>query len=234
MPRQRPHKHQYKDISYVLIRSHRKTLSIYIERDGGITLRVPQRMSLEDIEKIIEKKRYAIYKQLALWEQLNASRIQRQFVNGESFLYIGSSYRLEIVDQQDIPLKLFRGYFYLRRSDISRGPEVFKGFYRKKGKEKLPQRVALYQGAIGVEPGGIRVLDLRNRWGSCSKSGVLNFHWKCMMAPLAVIDYIVVHEMAHMLHRRHTETFYEIVDKVLPDYQERRNWLTLHGASLDL
>jgi predicted metal-dependent hydrolase len=231
---QAPHKHQYKDISYVLIRSQRKTLSIYIERDGGVTLRVPQHLSLEDIEKIIEKKRYAIYKQLALWEQLNASRIQRQFVNGEGFLYIGSSYRLEIVDRQAIPLKLYRGYFYLRRSDISRGPEVFKVFYRQKGKVKLPGRVALYKGAIGVEPSGIRVLDLHNRWGSCSKSGVLNFHWKCMMAPLAVIDYIVVHEMAHMLHRRHTEAFYEIVDKVLPDYRERMNWLTHHGASLDL
>jgi predicted metal-dependent hydrolase len=227
-------KHHYKDLSYALVRSRRKTLSIYIERDGSITLRVPQEMKIPDIEKIIEKKRFAIYKQLALWEQLNASRIEREFVNGESFFYLGSSYRLEIVEQQDIPLKLFRGYFYLRKSEISRGPGVFKDFYRQKGKEKLPQRVAFYKGGLGVEPQGIRVLDLGNHWGSCTKTGVLNFHWKCMMAPLAVIDYIVVHEMAHMLHRRHTEAFYEVVDKVLPDYRERKNWLTLHGASLDL
>jgi predicted metal-dependent hydrolase len=226
--------HRYKDISYTLVRSQRKTLSIYIERNSSVLVRAPQNISIEEIEAIIEKKRYSIYKQLARLDELNSPRIKREFVNGESFLYLGSQYRLEIVRNQEVPLKLYRGYFYLREKDIPRGYDVFKAFYREKGREKLEQRVTFYNDAMGVNPQGIRVMDLRHRWASCSKNSILNFHWKCVMAPLRIIDYIVVHEMAHLLHRHHTQAFYEMIDKVLPDYMERKNWLTRFGASMDI
>ncbi len=87
---------------------------------------------------------------------------------------------------------------------------------------------------MGVHPKAVRVMDLKNRWASCSPGNNLNFHWKCMMAPLTVLDYIVVHELTHLIHPNHTQAFWNEVDKVLPDYQERKEWLTKNGSQMTL
>jgi predicted metal-dependent hydrolase len=113
-------------------------------------------------------------------------------------------------------------------------PEHFKDFYRTKGAEKLKDRVDHYKDMIGVKPQGIRVMELKNRWASCSDNNILNFHWKLIMAPMTVIDYVVVHEMAHFLYPNHNESFWNVVDKVLPDFLERKNWLREKGAALDI
>jgi predicted metal-dependent hydrolase len=100
--------------------------------------------------------------------------------------------------------------------------------------QRLGERVRAYQTKLGVQPNTVRVLELKYRWASCSAQGRLNFHWKCMMAPLTVLDYIIVHELAHMLHRNHTAAFWNAVDKVLPDYRERKAWLRVNGAGMEL
>lgn len=112
--------------------------------------------------------------------------------------------------------------------------QAFREFYRLKGKEKIPERVEFYQNRMGVSTGSIRVMELKNRWASCSPSGNLNFHWKCMMAPLTILDYIVVHELAHLLHANHSDAFWNEVDKVLPDYADRKEWLRIQGSKLTL
>ena len=95
-------------------------------------------------------------------------------------------------------------------------------------------RVAYYQSKMGVQRKAVRILDLKNRWASCSPDGRLNFHWKCMMAPPTVLDYIVVHELAHLIYPNHTKAFWNQVDKVMPDYGERKEWLRVNGAGMDL
>lgn len=225
---------QYKDINYELKQSKRKTMSIYIERDGRVSVLAPEHLNIEEIEKVLEEKRYWIYSQLAEWEYLNSARVNRQFVNGEGFLYLGRSYRLKLVEEQDEPLKLYQGYFCLRKKDVPSATEHFKDFYRRKGTEKLKDRVDHYKDILGVQPQGIRVMELKNRWASCSENNILNFHWKCIMAPMTIIDYIVVHELAHFIYPNHNESFWNVVDKVLPDYLERKNWLRENGAALDI
>ena len=87
---------------------------------------------------------------------------------------------------------------------------------------------------MGVQSKSVRVMDLKHRWASCSPGGNVNFHWKCMMAPPTVIDYIIVHELAHLRHANHTRAFWNLVDKLLPDYQDRKEWLRVNGAWMDL
>ena len=222
----------YKDIDYSLQRSDRKTASIYIERDGEVSLFVPDWLDDSQIEELIESKRKWIYTNLALWQDLNATRVNREFVNGEGFLYLGRSYRLQIVEEQDVPVRLKDGYFCLRSADS--GAVAFKEFYRQKGIERIPQRVAVYEKAMDVSASSIKVQELQNRWGSCTSTGNLSFHWKCMMAPMTVLDYIVVHELAHLKHKNHTPEFWNEVDKAMPDYRERKEWLRLNGAGMDL
>ncbi len=228
------------DIEYQLLRSEqRKTADVVIERDGRISVRVPTHLSEEQADAVVERKRLWIYRNLAEWRDLNATRVVREWVNGEGFLYLGASYRLLLSQEQDEPLKLKDGRFYLQRKIIETGGEeaakrVFEKFYIEKGTERIKKRVAYFAPKVGVSPSSIEVKEIGYRWGSCSPEGRLSFHWKCMMATPRVIDYIVVHELCHLHHRDHTEAFWNEVDKVMPDYRELKNWLRTNGAAFEL
>ncbi|ATU98058.1 M48 family metallopeptidase [Aeromonas mytilicola] len=224
----------YKDIQYTLKQSKRKTTSILIERDGSVAVLAPEGYDAEKIEQILEQKRSWIYRNLAEWEDLNRTHVERQFVSGEGFPYLGSNYRLKLVDDQQEDLTLKNGYFLMRRDRAERGMELFKHFYRNKGLARITKRVAYYAPKLGVDYRTVRVMELQHHWASCSTQGDLNFHWRCLMAPLSVLDYIVVHELAHRLHRHHNAAFWDVVDKVLPDYQKQVSWLKHNGAGMTL
>jgi len=228
-----------KDIAYEVLRSQRTTADIVIERDGRVLVRAPKSIPDERIEEMIEAKRYWIYKNLAEWRDLNATRVLREYRNGEGFLYLGRSYRLLLVADQEEPLLLKNGRFCMRRDMVDRGEieaakAVFRDYYIARGRERIRQRVDYYAPKIGVSPRDVDVRELSNRWASCSPNGNLAFHWKCMMAPQTIIDYIVVHELCHFHHLDHTDAFWNEVDKVVPAYGERKEWLRTHGAGLDV
>jgi predicted metal-dependent hydrolase len=228
-----------KDIEYQLLRSNeRKTADIVIERNGDISVRVPEHLSEEQADAVVDSKRLWIYRNLAEWRDLNATRVVREWVSGEGFLYLGASYRLMMVQEQDEPLKLKDGRFCLQRQIVEVGGElaakqIFEKFYIEKGMERIKRRVAYFAPKVGVVPLSVEVKDIGFRWANCTFDGRLSFHWKCIMALPKVIDYIVVHELCHLRHRDHTDAFWNEVDKVMPDYYERKAWLREHGASFD-
>lgn len=231
---------QVRDIEYQLLPgAERQTTDIVIERNGLISVRPPLRLTPEQVDETVLAKRMWIYRNLAEWRDLNATQVVREWVNGESFLYLGSNYRLLLVNEQDEPLRLKDGRFQLLRSVIDAGGKdaahlAFEAFYKEKGLPRLSQRVAHFASRVGVAPGAVHIKALGYRWASCLPSGALHFHWKCLMAPPTIIDYIVVHELCHLHHRDHSDAFWNEVDKVLPDYRERKEWLRVRGAELDL
>lgn len=227
------------DIAFDVVRSRRATADIVIERDGRVLVRAPEAISVEKIEDIVEAKRYWIYKNLAEWRDLNATRVLREYQNGEGFLYLGRSYRLSLVTGQLEPLKLHGGRFLLRRELVETGnasgvKSAFRDFYRSQGLKRIGQRVLYFSPKTGVEISRLDVRDLGNRWATYSPSKGVAFHWKCVMAPPSILDYIVVHELCHAHYLNHTEAFWNEVDKVLPTYRERREWLKRNGAGLDV
>ena len=221
--------------AYTIKRSRRKTLSIYLERDGSISVLAPAHFTDDEIHAIVSRKNFQLYKYLAEREELNATRSLREIVSGESFPYLGRNYRLQFVEEQPVPLLLKEGYFCLKRADKDNAPAIFKEFYRTKGLPRITKRVRHFKELMGVEVGQIRVMDLQHRWASCSTTtSDLNFHWKCLMGPLSILDYIIVHEMAHLKFDNHSDAFWNEVDKIMPDYRERKSWLRFNGAGMDL
>ena len=228
-----------KHISYEVVRSRRSTADIVVERNGKVVVRAHAALPDERIEDIVEAKRYWIYKTLAEWRDLNATRVLREYRNGEGFLYLGRSYRLLLVADQQAPLDLKDGRFCLRRDVVDRGDvaaaqAAFRGYYVSRGQQRIAQRVNYYAPKVGVRPRGMDVRELGYRWASCSPAGRLAFHWKCMMAPPKIIDYIVVHELCHLHQGDHTAAFWNEVDKILSDYEERKDWLKKNGAGLSI
>jgi len=221
-------------VDYTIKRSNRKTLSIIVESDCRVVVLAPEKMTDKEIHTTVLSREFWIYKQLAEFKLLNQSKIQREFVNGEGFMYLGRSYKLKLVDEQDAPLKLKNGYFNLKKSSISKAPETFKEFYRKKGAERISSRIEIYSSKLGLSVNKIKVMELKSRWASCGKNNSLYFNWKCVMAPYSVIDYIVVHELVHLIYPNHSNDFWNQVDKVLPEYRQSLEWLRKNGASLDI
>jgi predicted metal-dependent hydrolase len=231
---------QVQDIEYQLLPgANRQTTDIVIERDGIVRVRPPLKMTPEQVDETVFSKRMWIYRNLAEWHDLNATRVVREWVNGESFLYLGSSYRLSLVDKQDEPLKLKDGRFQLLRSVVEKQGEesaqrAFEQYFQTKGLPRITARVSYFASRLGVVPGKVQVKELGFRWATCLANGDVHFHWKCLMAPLTVIDYIVVHELCHLRDRDHSDAFWNEVDKVMPNYRERKAWLRQRGANLDI
>jgi predicted metal-dependent hydrolase len=226
-------------LEYEVVRSRRKTADVVIERDGRLLVRAPQSIPDDQIAGIVEAKGYWIYKNLAEWRDLNATRVMREYRNGEGFLYLGRSYRLLLASDQEEPLMLKGGRFLLRRELADQGSieaarTAFRDFYIARGAKWIAARIDYFAPKAGVSPRRISVRDLGHRWASCSPTGNLAFHWKCMMAPPTIIDYIVVHELCHFHHLDHTDAFWNEVDKLMPAYRERKGWLKKNGASMDL
>jgi predicted metal-dependent hydrolase len=227
------------DIDFTLIRSDRKTADIVIERSGDVVVRAPLGIADDQIRAAVADRALWVYRSLAEWEDLNASRRHRPLVQGQGFAYLGRSYRLRFVDESPVPLRLKNGRWevseaFVAREGAAAARKAFRDFYTAKGEQIFAERVRQLAPLVGVEPGPVVVKELGYHWASCGVGGALNFHWKTLMAPQSVIDYIVVHELCHLRHRDHSDAFWNEVDKILPRYRDRKDWLRQHGASLDL
>lgn len=226
-------------IPYAVVRTRRKTAEIIIERDGSVLVRAPEWADDARVARIVGAKRAWIEQSLSEWRELNASRVAREYKSGEGFLYLGRAYRLLLVDEQAERVSLHDGRLCLRRAVLESGGvavarQALREFYVSCGREKLPARVARYAAMLGASPRALDVRELGYRWAACSPDGDLAFHWRCMMAPWSIIDYIVVHELCHLRHADHSPAFWNEVDKLLPDYRERKEWLRRNGAGLDV
>lgn len=212
----------------------RKTVSIFIERNGSVRVLAPLTVSDETIEKAVRAKEYQIFAKLARWKELNQGKITREFVNGQSFLYLGRNYRLSIVDNQDVPLKISGGFFQIDKNYLNKADKVFKDFYKEKTEQKIKERLKLIEDKFQKKPASIKVLDLQNRWASWTPNNGLKFHWKCVMAPVSVLDYIITHEMVHLKYPNHSSDFWDELDKKMPAYREYEEWLKKNGVKLSL
>lgn len=212
----------------------RKTVSIFIERNGSVKVLAPITASDEKVEAAVKSREYQIFTKLAKWKELNQGKIKREYVNGQSFLYLGRNYRLKLTENQDVPLKISGGFFHLDKKSLNKADKVFKDFYRDKAEKKIKERMKLIEEKFQHKPTTIKVLELQNRWASWTPKNCLNFHWKCIMAPVSVLDYIITHEMVHLKFPNHSKEFWNELDKKMPDYREYENWLKQNGVKMSL
>lgn len=214
----------------VLPSPRRRTLEMTIERDGRLTLRAPDGTDERVLRAFVQEKRFWLYRKLAEKKARQRPVAQKEYVSGEGFHYLGRSYRLLLVGEQDVPMKLDAGRFRLRRSEVPHGRQHIIAWYIAHATRWLRRRVERYAHRVGVVPSGVEVRDLGYRWGSCGRRGGLNFNWATIMLPPSIADYVVVHELVHLKEPNHTPEFWRRVERVLPDYEARKRWLAEKGA----
>lgn len=166
-----------------------------------------------------------------------------EFLSGEKLLYLGRKYRLKLI-KEDItkPSLQFVQNKFIATIPVMLLPEQKSvelrqtciDWYKQRGMDKIQQRIQLYSRLMEVFPQKLILKDQEMRWGSCGKNGVIMINWRIVMAPMRIIDYVVVHEMAHLRYPDHSEDFWRYVRSVLPDYESRKEWLRIHGPTLTL
>jgi hypothetical protein len=222
-------------LGYQLIRSkkRRKTISLHIKEDGGIVVYAPFCTPKWEIEKFIEEKRSWISGKLSEKEKF-AKESEKAFILGEEFLYLGEWYPLEIekANNKNVPLELSFGKFVLDQGRAAKAKDLFTQWYKREAKEKIVGRVNYYSNRLQLFPKGIKITSAKYRWGSCSRDNRLSFSWRIIMAPLRIIDYILIHELVHIKEKNHSKRFWSYLALILPEYKQHRLWLKQNGHSL--
>lgn len=213
-------------------RSNRRTLELTVERDGRLSVAVPDGIALCEVERFVHEKQDWVYRKLAEKHMLLAPRTAKRFVSGEGFAYLGRNYRLLLVENQDVPLKLDRGRLRMRRRDADQGAAIVRHWYIDTGKPWLAGRIRQWETRLGIADAIVEVADLGYRWGSASRDNRVNVHWSALQLPPSLIDYVLAHELAHLHEPNHTTRFWQLVARAIPDFERRREALARTGATL--
>lgn len=223
-------------IKYEIRRGKRKkTVGLVVQPNALVIVLSPQFLSEEMIRQIVRKRAGWIIRQQEKIKKLKADYPEKEFVSGESFLYLGRQYRLKVIrssDKKNTHCRLENGRLYIAIDREIEGKEasgVVKEklieWYRAKAEAKIRDRIRRYTQTIRKRPVKILIRDQVKRWGSCSNSGVLRFNWKVIMAPLSVLDYVITHELCHLIIKNHSDKFWNKLGSIIPDYKKKRQWL---------
>ncbi|MDO4303994.1 MAG: SprT family zinc-dependent metalloprotease [Bacillota bacterium] len=226
-------------IPYKLYKGRRKTIALSFNNDVELIVKAPTWMKTEDVEAFITRKSEwvdATRERLLNARQKELS-MRIKLESGDILPYLGRKLTLTVVReersrgkirQQDDRVILYAGYeadYEYRRSRL-------ETWYRRQAAATLEERARHYAEVLGVSYGKLHVKDQRSRWGSCSTRGNLNFNWRIIMAPEAVCNYVIIHELCHLVHMDHSPEFWNLVESIDLLYRRHRMWLKQHGEEL--
>jgi len=222
------------EISFHVIHSRRKTIALIIGRDAKLVVRAPFHASHAQILAFVEQKADWIHAKQAEAQRRLAQTMTRKYTSGERFLYLGREYHLCLVDSARTSLSLKDGQFEITKIALPRAREVFTAWYKKQARQVIEERVQLFAARYKLSYQQVRITSARTRWGSCTSRGALNFTWRLVMAPSEVIDYVVIHELAHLVEKNHSRKFWDRVAAMMSDYTKHVQWLKSNGYRLTL
>jgi len=223
------------DLKYKIVRSaNRRKLTITVERDRSVIVHAPINTPDEKINQVIESKRHWIYDKIHHSQKYSdlPHPPGKEMVNGESALYLGRSYRIETV-QNDFGEIRFNQKFMVPVDKTGKMRRAFRDWYIIRAKEKILSRASYHARKLGVEYTNAKIVDNLYRWGSCTVKNNVNFNWRLIKAPMFVIDYVIVHELAHLLEPNHTPKFWNIVKTQIPNVEKSKQWLKNNGQLLE-
>lgn len=233
------------ELEYQLVRSPRRKQTIAFAVDPGpvLIVRAPARTVISEIEEMIAQYQGWILQRMAEMREHAVSQAPRKYVTGEAIPYLGDPVPLEVIPALGLEAKCEKrnGLFKLQipillSDDAARdiGEAAVAAWFRKSAMEKFSERVEIWKRKLKVEPGQLIITNPKARWGSCDAKNNIRLSWRVLMAPLEIVDYVVAHELCHIVHRNHGPRFWSKLEKVMPDCLDRRDRLRKIGYDLTL
>ena len=220
-----------------VVRSIRRTAGLHIV-GTDLQVRVPEHLEDQRVAEILKQKRPWIRSKVAELQRVPPHRT-KELVSGETFPYLGRNYRLKVQEGHQVGVCLSGGYLRatIRPTEQNehrtlRIQQYLQNWYRSRALERLQDKSNRYAQHIGVSPAAVSVRNFKSRWGSCDKKGEVVFNWNIIKAPHSIVDYVVIHELCHLIHPNHSKVFWELVGRHDASYPEHRQWLRKTGAGL--
>jgi len=227
-------------IDMTVVRSpRRRTVTISVDPFEGVRVLAPDDASLDTLDTLIGRKAPWILSKLRVEGQSEPTPI-REYITGESYLYLGRHYRLRVLFSEaggSTVVALRRGFLEVALDTSVPSParpdavrQALQGWYRHRAAVRLPERVALYAERLGMTPPRLLIRHQTKRWGSCDAQGNLRLNWRIVMAPVLLVDYVVAHELCHLVHHDHSAAFWQLLGTIMPNYEVARDRLRREGA----
>ncbi|HHW68648.1 M48 family metallopeptidase [Defluviitalea raffinosedens] len=232
-------KYGTRNVPFDVVRAKRKTVKIVVSPPDQVVVTVPMRMSQKQIIDVVTAKGNWILKKIDYFKEIDYFPVKREYIEDELFMYLGKYYPLKIEYSSDIKkpeIMLCNDQLRIKTNTENKDimQKTMEQWYRTMAQKVIGERVRYYQKFFNTEPKDIKVKEQKKRWGSCTYDNRLLFNWRCIMATLESLDYIVVHEMSHMHHKNHSKQFWSFVESILPDYKARKEWLRDNGIKMNL
>jgi len=215
-----------------IIFSKRKTISISVNDKGFVVVKAPIKTHLKEIFEIVHKHKNWITKKINLINAVGKFE-EKKFVDGEEFWFLGKKYKLHISDNVKEKL-VFNDGFFLDKKYIKSAKNIFINWYKKQAYTIIEDRLKFYSKKSNLTYKKLKITSASKRWGSCSKDNNLNFSYKLIMAPIEVIDYVVVHELSHTIHHNHSKAFWKKVEELYPQFRDAKDYLSKFGHLFNL
>lgn len=218
--------------NYKVVFSKRKMLTLTVERDRSVVVTAPEGTSLEKIQKVVESRKLWLYEKTRHVRKYSPLPHPpgKELVAGESMPYLGRLYRIEMVEE-DGGIQLEQKFLVPRA--LADKSVAFRNWFMARAEEKILPRVALHARNLGVTYKDAKIGNGKYRWGSCTPNDNVIFNWRLIKAPMFVIDYVIVHELAHLMEQNHTPRFWNIVKAQAPSMEKAKAWLQKNGALLE-
>lgn len=215
-----------------IIRTNRRSLSLTIAKDGKLVVRAPKRLSMDYIYSFIkQKEKWILNKQR---EILNSKQSNKELINYKEFLFCGKQYeKIEINKLKNIEISN-DNIFVPANIDSQKLTILMLKWYTKVTKDIIKARLPYFVNLMQVEYSGVKLDNSKSKWGSCDSKGVIKFNLRLAMLPHKVIDYIIIHELSHLIEFNHSKNFYAIIESVMPDYKKYRAQLKDYSFLLQL
>lgn len=224
------HTYQGNTLDFTVSYKKRNRYRIQVNPYGLVELEAPKGTQIETIIRIIEHNWIMIMEKVMEVKQKNDPNYVKSYENNETFLYLGKAYPIKICHVADISkdrVTFVNQTFMVEVKELQEDKiqQALKRFYYKECKSIVNERIKRYQSNFKMKPKLITINDDKTTWGTCNSKFELTFNWKLAMAPMESIDYVVVHELCHMVHLNHDRSFWRLVGKIMPDYEVRKEWL---------
>lgn len=219
-----------KEITFRLEFQERKSLGITVHPDQKVTVKAPLDASLEKVKEKVRKRAPWILKQQSFFLSFEPKTPPRKYKSGETHLYLGRQYRLKVINSQEEDVKMMRGYIEIYTADKKRAKALLQKWYREHAEVKFHQYAEPWIERFkkyGVEPSSIVIKWMEKRWGSCTPKGKIILNMELVKAPKGCIEYVIVHELCHLIHHNHSKAFFELQAKEMPEWEKWKRRLEL-------
>lgn len=235
-------KYGNESFEYELIKKKKKNISITVKPGGEVVVTAPYGLEDKLVQEVVYKKSKWILDKLKAIGNIDETK-EKKYENGERIKYLGSEYFLKVIegnfesygvriDGENLIVYINGELDKSKRQELTK--EILKAWLKEQARIKFRERTKFYGDILKLIPNRITIKDQKTRWGSCSSRRNINYNWRLIMAPLSILDYVVVHELCHLEHMNHSKEFWNLVKEITPDYKEKREWLKNNGKELNV